>query len=61
MRALVWLVVLLLFPVAAGCGSKPTALPPLTDEQKAKIKQEDQQTEEAEHSGSGKSTRKKTK
>jgi hypothetical protein len=61
MRAFVMFVGLLLFTAVAGCESKPSALPPLTEEQKAKVKQEDQRTEEAEHSGSGMSTRKKSK
>jgi hypothetical protein len=61
MRTLGLSIGLLLFIGVAGCGSKSTALPPLTEEQKAKVKQEDQRTEEAEHSGSGMSTRKKAK
>jgi hypothetical protein len=43
--------------VGCGGGSKP--LPPLTEEQKAAVKLEDQKRDEEEHSGSGKQTRKK--
>jgi hypothetical protein len=48
---------------AVGCGRSSTELntDPLTDEQKAKIRAEDQQTEQAERSGSGTATGKRKK
>ena len=52
---------LLLFLGVAGCGPQPLNTAPLTDEEKAKIKQQDQRVEDEERSGSGMATSKKKK
>jgi hypothetical protein len=49
----------LLVAGVVGCGGGSKPLRPLSEEEKAAIKAHDQRTEEEEHSGSGKHTRKK--
>jgi hypothetical protein len=54
MRKLIRLVGLLALAAAAGCGNSTTLnTAPLTDEEKRKIKEEDQRIDEEERSGSG--------
>jgi hypothetical protein len=55
MRKLIPIVLGLGFAAALGCGGSqpPLNTAPLTDEQKAKVKDEDRQTDDAESGGRG--------
>jgi hypothetical protein len=61
MRVFASFVGLLLFIGVSGCGPKPLNTTPLTEEEKAKIKQEDQRVEDEERGGSGMASSKKKK
>ena len=61
MRVFALFVGLLLFSGVAGCGPKALNTAPLTDEEKAQIKQQDQRVEDEERSGSGMASSKKKK
>jgi predicted small lipoprotein YifL len=63
MRVFAWFVGLLLILGVAGCGGSKTPLntTPLSEEQKTKVKQEDQRVDDEERSGSGMASRKKKK